>query len=155
MTGSIIRYAGLDVHKRVVEACLVDPSGQIVHRARFALNRHTLKLFATKILRPTDRRSALVGQRTAMRNRIHSVLAVRLVETPQKLFNGAGRGWLAAAELDDQARLLVDSDLRQLDFLQKEIDALDDELARRGHASAEVKLLMTRKRPRAPCVAGR
>ena len=220
MTGSIIRYAGLDVHKRVVEACLVDPSGQIVHRARFALNRHTLKLFATKILRPTDRvaleattncwavadvlrpcvarvvvsnpmatkaiamakvktdkvdacvlaqllrcdflpevwqpdeatrrlreltgrRSALVGQRTAMRNRIHSVLAVRLVETPQKLFNGEGRGWLAAAELDDQARLLVDSDLRQLDFLQKEIDALDDELARRGHASAEVKLLMT------------
>jgi hypothetical protein len=39
--------------------------------------------------------------------------------------------------------MLVDSDLRQLTFLQKEIDALDLELARRGHGSEEVKLLMT------------
>ena len=29
-----------------------------------------------------------------------------------------------------RARLLVDSDLRQLEFLQKEIDVLDAELAR-------------------------
>jgi hypothetical protein len=38
---------------------------------------------------------------------------------------------------------LVDSDLRQLEFLQKEIDALDQELARRGHQSDATKLLMT------------
>ena len=91
----------------------------------------------------TGRRSALVGQRTAMRNRIHSVLAMRLIEAPAKLFNAAGLDWLASLELDPQARMLVDSDLRQLDFLQKEIDALDAELAKRGHASPEVKLLMT------------
>ena len=99
---------------------------------------------ATRRLRElTGRRSALVGQRTAMRNRIHSVLAMRLVDAPARLFNAEGRDWLAEVELDEQGRLLVDSDLRQLEFLQKEIDTLDAELARRGHASDDVKLLMT------------
>ena len=36
MTDTIIRYVGLDVHKRVVEACLVDAQGNVVHRERFA-----------------------------------------------------------------------------------------------------------------------
>jgi transposase len=220
MTDSMIRYVGLDVHKRVVEACIVDQAGKVVHRERFALNRQTLETFASEILRPTDRvaleattncwavtdalrphvagvlvsnpmatkaiaqakvktdkvdahvlaqllrcdylpevwqpdeatrklreltgrRSALVGQRTMMRNRIHSVLAMRLVEGPSRLFNAEGLDWLATVQLDAQGRLLVDSDLRQLEFLQNEIHALDDELARRGQASAEVKLLMT------------
>ena len=137
----------------------MDGRGKVLHRERFALNRRTLQLFATQVLRPTDhvaleattncwavadalrphvarvvvsnpmatkaiaqakvktdkvdahvlaqllrcdflpevwqpdeatrrlreltgRRSALVGQRTAMRNRIHSVLAMRLIEAP-------------------------------------------------------------------------
>ena len=50
----IVRYVGLDVHKRVVEVCIVDQSGNVVLRERFALNRRTLELFATKILQPTD-----------------------------------------------------------------------------------------------------
>jgi transposase len=214
------RYVGLDVHKRVVEACIVDQAGKVVHRERFVLNRRVLNLFATKILRPTDRvaleattncwavadalrlhvarvtvsnpmatkaiaqakvktdkvdahvlaqllrcdflpevwqpdedtrrlreltgrRSTLVGQRTMMRNRIHSVLAMRLIEAPSPLFSAESLEWLATVELDDQGRLLLDSDLRQLEFLQKEIDVLDAELARRGHASDPVKLLMT------------
>ncbi len=49
-----VRYVGLDVHKRVVAACLVDATGKVVHRERFARNRRTLKLFATKVLRPSD-----------------------------------------------------------------------------------------------------
>jgi transposase len=220
MTDSSIRYVGLDVHKRVVQACLVDSAGQVVHRERFAMNRQTLELFATTILRPTDhmaleattncwavadalrphvarvvvsnpmatkaiaqakvktdkvdalvlaqllrcdflpevwqpdqatrllreltgRRSALVGQRTMMRNRIHSVLAMRLIETPVRLFSPVGLVWLQQIELDPQARLLVQSDLRQLEFLENEIALLDDELARRGYRSDAVKLLMT------------
>ena len=99
---------------------------------------------ATRRLRElTGRRSALVGQRTMMRNRIHSVLAMRLIEAPAKLFNAAGLERLATQELDSQGRMLVDSDLRQLEFLQKEIDTLDAELAKRGHQSDGVKLLMT------------
>jgi len=220
MTTSNVRYVGLDVHKRVVEACFVDQAGNVVHRERFALNRRTLQTFATKILRPTDqvaleattncwavadalrphvarvlvsnpmatkaiaqakvktdkvdahvlaqllrcdflpevwqpdeatrrlreltgRRSALVSQRTMMRNRVHSVLAMRLIEAPLRLFNAEGIEWLTRVEIDDQGRLLIDSDLRQLAFLQKEIDALDQELANRGYARADVKLLMT------------
>ena len=216
----IIRYVGLDVHKRVVEACIVDAAGKVAQRERFPLNRRTLELFATKVLRPGDhvaleattncwavadalrphvarvvvsnpmatkaiamakvktdkvdahvlaqllrcdflpevwqpdeatrrlreltgRRSALVSQRTMMRNRIHSVLAMRLIEAPARLFNAAGLDWLATVELDEQGRTLIDSDLRQLEFLQGEIDLLDAELARRGHENESVKLLMT------------
>jgi transposase len=100
---------------------------------------------ATRRLRElTGRRSALVGQRTAMRNRIHSVLAMRLISPPVKqLFSAVGLAWLRSVELDGQARLLVDSDLRLLEHVQREIDLLDAELARRGHASNAVKLLMT------------
>ncbi len=221
MTNVMVRYVGLDVHKRVVEACIVDAAGTVVHRERFALNRHTLELFATKVLQPTDhvafeattncwavadalrphvaklvvsnplatkaiaqakvktdkvdahvlaqllrcdflpevwqpdeatrrlreltyRRSALVGQRTMMRNRIHSVLAMRLIEVSRKkLFDAEGLEWLETVEVDPQGRMLIDSDLRQLEFLQKQIAALDLELAQRGYASAPVKLLMT------------
>jgi transposase len=216
-----VRYIGLDVHKRVVEACVIDTSGTIVGRERFALNRRTLELIATKLFKPSDqvaleattncwsvadvlrphvakvvvsnpmatkaiamakvktdkvdalalaqllrcdflpevwppdeatrrlreltgRRSALVGQRTTMRNRIHSVLAVRLIEAPLRLFERAeSLQWLQTVELDAQGRMLIDSDLRQLAFLDAEIALLDKELAERGHANEQVKLLMT------------
>src|ERR1035438_7114432 len=183
MTDSMIRYVGLDVHKRVVEACIVDQPGKVVHRERFALNRQTLETFATEILRPSDhvaleattncwavtdalrphvagvlvsnpmatkaiaqakvktdkvdatvlaqllrcdflpavwqpdeatrqlreltgRRSALVGQRTMMRNRIHSVLAMRLIEVSfKKLFAVEGLEWLQTVQIDPQGRL--------------------------------------------------
>jgi transposase len=220
MSNVMLRFVGLDVHKRVVEACFVDQSGNVVHRERFALSRRVLERFATKILQPSDqvaleattncwavadalrphvakvvvsnplttkaiaqakiktdkvdalvlaqllrcdflpevwqpdeatrrlreltgRRSALVGQRTAMRNRVHSVLAMRLIEEPKKLFNAEGREWLKTVELDAQGRMLIDTDIRQLEFLDGEIALLDQELARRGHASEQVKLLMT------------
>ena len=79
-----------------------------------------------------------------MRNRIHSVLAMRLIEVSRKhLFDADGVEWLATVEIDAQGRTLIDSDLRQLEDLQKEIDSLDLELAKRGHASEPVKLLMT------------
>jgi len=42
-----------------------------------------------------------------MRNRIHSVLAMRLVEAPLRLFESKGLAWLATVELDEQGRLLV------------------------------------------------
>jgi transposase len=221
MSTSMIRYVGLDVHKRVVEACIIDPAGNVVRRERFALCRRVLETFATHVLSPTDhvaleattncwavadalrphvakvvvsnplttkaiaqakvktdkvdalvlaqllrcdflpevwqpdeatrrlreltgRRSALVGQRTMMRNRIHSVLAMRLVEAPLKLFESKqNQAWLKSVELDAQGRMLVDSDLRQLEFLDTEIALLDQELAQRGHVCDAVKLLMT------------
>jgi transposase len=221
----MIRYVGLDVHKRVVEACVVDAQGKVVLRHRFALDRRTLELFAKKFLRQTDRaaleattncwivaellklhvaevvisnpmvtkaiaqakiktdkvdahvlaqllrcdflprvwqpdeatrrlreltsrRSTLVAERTAARNRIHSVLAMRLVVPPVKdMFRTEGIEWLRTAALDEQARQLVNSDLRLFEFVRKEIELVEEELARHGYADKSVKLLMT-----LPCV---
>ena len=221
MTKDSVRYVGLDVHKRVVEACFIDTRGKVVHRERFILNRQVLTTFATDVLRPTDyvafeattncwavadvlrphvakivvsnpmatkaiaqakvktdkvdalvlaqllrceylpevwqpdeetrrlreltgRRATLTGQRTMMRNRIHSVLAMRLIEEPKWLFSSKkGFEWLAKVEIDEQGRVLIDSDLRQMAFLQQEIDLLDAELARRAYKNDPVKLLMT------------
>jgi transposase len=221
MSTESVRYVGLDVHKRLIEVCIVDQGGNVLHREQFALNRRTLEVFATKVLRPTDhvafeattncwavadalrprvakvvvsnpmatkaiaqakvktdkvdafvlaqllrcdflpevwqpdvatrqlreltgRRATLVGQRTMMRNRIHSVLAMRLIEVSvKKLFEVEGLEWLKTIEIDPEGRLLIDTDLAQLEFLQKQIAVLEAELARRAYASDPVKLLMT------------
>ena len=159
MPKKIVRYVGLDVHKRVVEACIVDSAGKVLQRKRFPLSRDTLEHFARKTLKRGDhvaleattncwavvdrlqphvarvlvsnpmatkaiaqakvktdkvdarvlaqllrcdflpevwqpdeatrrlreltrRAAALTGERTKMRNRIHSVLATRLIEAP-------------------------------------------------------------------------
>jgi transposase len=69
---------------------------------------------------------------------------MRLVEAPLKLFESKqNQAWLKSVELDAQGRMLVDSDLRQLEFLDTEIALLDQELAQRGHVCDAVKLLMT------------
>jgi transposase len=49
-----VRYVGLDVHKRVIEACIVDGRGNVVLRKRFDLTRETLRRFAAEDLLPTD-----------------------------------------------------------------------------------------------------
>ena len=55
------------------------------------------------------RRTALVNQRTAIRNRIHSVLARRLVKAPAGgLFTEKGLSWLKLVELDPLDRALPD-----------------------------------------------
>lgn len=41
------RFAGFDLHKKEVEACIIDDSGKILHRARFASNRDSITNFAT------------------------------------------------------------------------------------------------------------
>jgi len=92
----------------------------------------------------TGRRSALVHQRTAVRNRIHAVLAVRLITPPPRgLFGDDGLGWLREVEIDATGRLMIDCELQLHETLQREIATLDAELARRGYADDRVKLLMT------------
>jgi transposase len=46
----MIVYAGLDVHKRVIEACVLDAAGTVVCRERFELTPHGLHAFAKKQL---------------------------------------------------------------------------------------------------------
>ena len=47
-------YVGLDIHKTVVEAAIVDSAGVLVQRARFACTRERLERFAAEQLQPDD-----------------------------------------------------------------------------------------------------
>lgn len=94
----------------------------------------------------TRRRAGLVRQRTGLRNRIHGVLAMRLVSRPvTELFGASGMAWLRGimTELDAQGQLLIASDLSMLEALERELELLELELARRGWEDARVRLLMT------------
>jgi transposase len=106
----------------------------------------------------TGRRAALVQQRTALQNRIHSVLAMRLIPVPvERLFSLAGQRWLQtlldqnasdeverpASALDEEGKLMIESDLTLLAGLQQQIDRFERVLAERGWSDARVKLLMT------------
>jgi transposase len=217
----MVRFVGLDVHKRVVQACVLDESGEVVLRRRFRLTRESLVEFAKEELTPEDRvvveattntwavvgilkcfvaeavvsnplrtraiaeakvktdkvdayilaqllrldflprvwepdertkelrrltsrRSSLVVDRTAIKNRIHAVLAQRLLEPPVKdLFSKAGLLWLRTFELDEEGRMMIDSDLRLIGGLEKEIADLDLVILRKGYDDDRVKLLMT------------
>ncbi len=95
----------------------------------------------------TGRRAALVQQRTRLRNRIHSVLHMRLIETPSQLFGTKGLEWLktllAGGQIDDDAVFMIESDLRLIESLQQEIDRFEELLAKEAYASDQVRLLMT------------
>jgi transposase len=90
------------------------------------------------------RRTALVHERTSIRNRIHSVLARRLVAAPEgDLFSGKGLTWLKHVELDPLDRTLVDADLRLLDGLAREAATIDVHIASESYNDEDIQLLMT------------
>lgn len=99
---------------------------------------------ATRSLREwTARRSRVVSQRTAVINRVRSTLAQRLLDCPHDMTSHAARDWIAAQQVDADTRWLLESDLRLMDSLQAELDAMDKLLAKRGYVDPRVKLLMT------------
>jgi transposase len=100
---------------------------------------------ATRQLRQTvGRRTALVQNRTGIKNRIHSTLASELIVTPvERLFGCEGLSWLKQVEVPERCRQFIDSDLRLLEALDLEIAELDKELARAAHVSEQARLLMT------------
>ncbi|MCL4222819.1 MAG: IS110 family transposase [Phycisphaerales bacterium] len=216
-----VRYVGLDVHKRVVEVCILSAEGTLLRRDRLAMTRGYLEAYARATLLPTDqvaleattnswavarllgpfvgrvmvsnplatkaiaqskiktdkvdaqvlaqllrceylpgvwqpdeatsqlrsltsRRASLVGEQTRIKNRIHSVLAERLIEVPfDSLFSVSGETWLDGLTLDAEGRLLVESDRRLLKAVRAEIAQLDRLLAQRGYQEPRVRLLMT------------
>lgn len=215
------KFVGLDVHKKMVVACVLDASGKKLHQEEFACRQDQLERFAgqhmgphavaaleattntwavckvvaplcgsvkvsnplktkaiaqasvktdkvdahvlaqllrcdylpgvwvpndsTRQLRQTvARRTALVQDRTAVKNRIHSTLAGELVAVPTaRLYDKNGLQWLREIQLPGQSRRYIDSDLRILEALEKEIALLDKELAAAAHKDAQAKLLMT------------
>lgn len=97
-----------------------------------------------ELRRLSSRRASLVADRTGIKNRLHAVLAQRLILPPQpELFGTLGRAWLQTLELDAEGRLLIDSDLRLLDAVEEEMATLGRLLAQKAYADERVKLLMT------------
>ena len=95
--------------------------------------------------RLTNRRERLVRARTRAKNEAHGVLARNLCERPPvtDAFGKAGRRWLARLELPTDERLTLDGCLRQVDFLDAEVAALDREIARQALTWPEVLRLMS------------
>ena len=95
--------------------------------------------------RLTNRRERIVRARTRAKNEAHGVLSRNLCERPPvtDAFGKAGREWLAELELPVDERLTLDGCLRQVDFLDGEIAAIDREIAKQALAWPEVLRLMT------------
>ena len=97
-----------------------------------------------EIRRLTSRRASLVADRTTVKNRLHAVLAQRLITYPgPDLFARVGLAWLRALDIDAEGRQLLDSDLRLLAHVEAEIANLEKLLIPRAYADPRVKLLMT------------
>ena len=96
----------------------------------------------------SSRRASLVGQRTQLQNRIHSVLAMRLIIPPgeMSLFGPHGIAWLKSLTdytIDADGLMMIRSDLRLLESVEVEILVFDQRLAELGWKDERVKLLMT------------
>src|SRR3954447_555172 len=53
--GVIMRFVGLDLHKRTLEVCILDAAGKVLARHSVACERKALEAFARDHLDPADR----------------------------------------------------------------------------------------------------
>jgi transposase len=95
--------------------------------------------------RRLQRRSQLVKARTRAKNEVHGALIRRLVPKPRvsDLFGLAGRRWLERLELPAEERETVDSALRQIDFLERELREAERVIAKDALSSPEARRLMS------------
>jgi transposase len=92
-----------------------------------------------------SRRAQLVRERTRQKNQIHAVLHRNLAERPpaSDLFGVKGRRWLASLELPADEAETVCACLRQVEFLDGELEQLDRNIAAWALESPDVRRLMT------------
>jgi transposase len=79
-----------------------------------------------RIRHVTGWRSSLVADRTRVKNRIHSVLAQRLIPVPFKdLYSPKGLEWLRCVGLESMDRQIIESELRLSDGVNREIQEVE------------------------------
>ena len=95
--------------------------------------------------RRLSRRGQLVHARTRAKNEIHAVLMRQLVGRPpvSDLFGVKGREWLTDLELAAEERETVDGAMRQIEFLDSEIAAVERLIAQAALHCKEIKQLMS------------
>jgi transposase len=100
----------------------------------------------TRVLRRRlARRAQLVRGRTRARNQIHAVVIRNLGGRAPTCdtFAKQGRAWLATLQLPADERAMVESCLREADFLTGEIARIDREIARYALGCQDIRRLMT------------
>ncbi|MGZ3266558.1 MAG: IS110 family RNA-guided transposase [Croceibacterium sp.] len=95
--------------------------------------------------RRLGRRTQLVRARTRAKNEVHAVLVRCLKSRPpaSDLFGVKGRRWLSEQDLPGPERETVDAAIRQVEFLDTEIEAVEQLIAAEALSWPEVKRLMT------------
>jgi transposase len=91
------------------------------------------------------RREQLVRSRSRVKNEVHAVLMRRLKPKPpcSDLFGVKGRKWLRSLELPVEEMETVQSALRQISFLDREIEEIERMVAKQIMSWPEAKRLMT------------
>jgi len=162
VTGNAWAIAGI-LEPHVARVIVVSPNDTGIRQARAKTDRLDARTLA-KLLwageldgvwtpdervrtmrRRLARRAQLVRARSRVKNEIHAVLMRGLKDRPPSsdLFGVKGRRWLADQQLALCERETVESGLRQVDFLDAEIAAVEQLIAAEALSWPEIKRLMT------------
>jgi transposase len=151
------------VEPHVAEVIVVSPNDTGIRGARAKTDRLDARTLArllaageldgvwmpdreTQVMRRRiGRRTQLVRTRARAKNEIHATLMRSLVgRAPfREPFGPKGRRWLAALDLPAEERESVDAALRQIDFLDSEIEAVERLICAEALRSPEIRRLMT------------
>jgi transposase len=97
-----------------------------------------------RMRRQVARRNQIVRHRTRIKNEVHTILHAHLIPCcPHDLFGRPGRDWLGRQALPDDERAAVARHLRELDWLGKDLDVLDRDIAQAAINDPAVKRLLT------------
>lgn len=162
VTGNAWAIAAI-LERHVARVIVVSPSDTGIRQARAKTDRLDARALA-KLLwageldgvwtpderirtmrRRLARRAQLVRARSRVKNEIHAVLMRCLKDRPpaSDLFGVKGRAWLVEQRLPLCERETVDAGLRQVDFLDGEIAAVEQLIAADALSWPDVKRLMS------------
>jgi len=166
-------YIGLDVPKQFVFATKLDGAGQVVIsnplqtkaiasgkiktdkvdsrvlaellRAEYLPTVWVPDDYTIRLRGLTSYRTALIRQRTQLKNRIHAVLHRNLVAKPEvsDLFGKKGRAFLEQVKLPADERFQMDQELLLLNVLDAQITDVDKRIAEATIDTPQMRLLLT------------
>ena len=101
--------------------------------------------WTARMRRRLARREQLVRARSRVKNELHAVLMRRLKGRPpvSDLFGVKGRQWLRSLELPEEEDETVKAGLRHIEFLDTEIEQVEQLIAKEALQSPQVKRLLT------------